>query len=45
VQVTDGTVLIVCDLDDDGRAAIALARTVPVVSSVHLTAQHAPASS
>jgi CBS domain-containing protein len=36
VQVTDGAVLIVGDLHDDGRAAIALARTVPGVGSVHL---------
>jgi CBS domain-containing protein len=38
VQVTDGAVLIVGDLDDDDRAAVALARTVPGVGSVHLTA-------
>jgi len=37
VQVTDGAVIIIVgDLDDDGRAAIAVARTVPGVSSVHL---------
>jgi CBS domain-containing protein len=36
VQVTDGAVLIVGDLEDDGRAAVALARTVPGASSVHL---------
>jgi CBS domain-containing protein len=38
VQVTDGTVLLVGDTDD-GRAVTALARTVPGVASVHLTAQ------
>jgi CBS domain-containing protein len=42
VQVTDGTVLIVGDLHDDGRAAVALARTVPGVSSVHLTGHPTP---
>jgi CBS domain-containing protein len=36
VQVTDGTVLLVGDIDD-GRAVMALARTVPGVASVHLT--------
>jgi CBS domain-containing protein len=36
VQVTDGTVLLVGGSDDDGRAAAALARTVPGVASVHL---------
>ena len=40
VQVTDGAVLIVGDLHDDGRAAVALARTVPGVDSVHLAAAH-----
>jgi CBS domain-containing protein len=45
VQVTDGAVLIIGNLDDDGRAAVALARTVPGVGSVHLAAQHAPAPS
>jgi CBS domain-containing protein len=35
VQVTDGAVVIVGHLDD-GRAAVALARTVPGVSSVRL---------
>ena len=34
--------LIVGDLDDDGRAAVALARTVPGVGSVHLTAHRTP---
>lgn len=42
VQVTDGAVVIVGDLDDDGRAAVALARTVPGVGSVHLATQRAP---
>jgi CBS domain-containing protein len=42
VQVTDGAVLIVGDLDDDGRAAIALARTVPGVGSVHRAAHRTP---
>lgn len=43
VQVTDGAVLIVGELHDDlddGRAAVALARTVPGVASVHLTGRH-----
>ena len=42
VQVTDGAVLIIGDLDDDGRAAVALARTVPGVGSVHLAAHRTP---
>ena len=38
VQVTDGTVVLVADHDsDDGRAAAAIARTVPGVTAVHLT--------
>ena len=37
VQVTDGAVVIVGDLDD-ARAAVALARTVPGVCSVRLAA-------
>jgi CBS domain-containing protein len=45
VQVTDGAVLIVGDLDDDGRAAIALARTVPGVGSVHLGGHRTPTGS
>ena len=45
VQVTDGAVVIVGDLDDDGRAAIALARTVPGVGSVHLAAHRTPTPS
>jgi CBS domain-containing protein len=45
VQVTDGAVLIVGDLHDDGRAAIALARTVPGVASVHLAAHRTPTPS
>ena len=45
VQVTDGAVLIVGDLDDDGRAAIALARTVPGVGSVHLARHRTPTPS
>jgi CBS domain-containing protein len=40
VEVTDGAVLIVGNLDD-GRAAIALARTVPGVSSVRLAGHRA----
>jgi CBS domain-containing protein len=36
VQVTDGTVLLVGDTDN-GRAVMALARTVPGVASVHVT--------
>lgn len=37
VQVTDGAVLLVGDFDDaDGRAALALARTVPGVSTADL---------
>ena len=37
VQVTDGAVVLVGEADgDDGRAAVALARTVPGVASVHL---------
>ena len=35
VQVSDGAVVIVGDLDGDGRAEVALARTVPGVRSVH----------
>jgi CBS domain-containing protein len=42
VQVADGAVVIVGDLDDDGRAAVALARTVPGVGSVHLAARRTP---
>ena len=43
VQVTDGAVIIIVgDLDDDGRAAIALARTVPGVSSVDLVRHPTP---
>jgi len=38
VEVTDGSVLLIGDFDDvDGRAAIALARTVPGVETVHLS--------
>jgi CBS domain-containing protein len=44
VQVTDGAVVIIDDLDD-GRAAVALARTVPGVSSVHLVRHRTPTSS
>lgn len=41
VQVTDGTVVLVADTDsDDGRAASAVARTVPGVSTVHVTRTH-----
>ena len=36
VQVSDGAVLIVGELGDDGRAELALARTVPGVGSAHL---------
>jgi CBS domain-containing protein len=40
VQVTDGAVLLVGETEaDDGRAAVALARTVPGVASVHLAGQ------
>lgn len=42
VQVVDGAVVIVGDLDDDGRVAVALARTVPGVGSVDLTARRTP---
>jgi CBS domain-containing protein len=42
VQVTDGAVVIVGNLDDDGRAAVALARTVPGVGSVHVAAHRTP---
>jgi CBS domain-containing protein len=42
VHVTNGTVLITGDLDDDSRTVIALARTVPGVNSVHLTTHHTP---
>jgi len=42
VQVTGGAVLIVGDLGDDGRAELALARTVPGVGSVHLAAHRTP---
>jgi CBS domain-containing protein len=45
VQVTDGAVVIVGDLHDDGRAAIALARTVPGVNSVHVAAHRTPTPS
>jgi CBS domain-containing protein len=45
VQVTDGAVLVVGDLDDDGRAAVALARTVPGVSSVHIVSHRTPTPS
>ena len=45
VQVTDGAVLIVGDLGDDGRAELALARTVPGVGSVHLAAHRTRARS
>jgi CBS domain-containing protein len=46
VQVTDGSVLLVGDpAGDDGRAAIALARTVPGVGSVHLARRRASAPS
>lgn len=41
VQVTDGSVVLVGDFDDiDGRAALALARTVPGVSAAHVARQH-----
>jgi CBS domain-containing protein len=43
VQVTDGAVLIVGDLGDDGRAELALARTVPGVGSVQLAAHRTQA--
>jgi CBS domain-containing protein len=42
VQVVDGAVVIVGDLDDDGRVAVALARTVPGVGSVDLAARQTP---
>ena len=45
VQVTGGAVLIVGDLGDDGRAELALARTVPGVGSVHLAAHRTRARS
>jgi CBS domain-containing protein len=45
VQVTDGAVLLVGDLDDDGRAAVALARTVPGVGSVRLATHRTPVRS
>jgi CBS domain-containing protein len=45
VQVTDGAVLIVGELEDDGRAAIAIARTVPGVGSVHLGGHRTPVPS
>jgi CBS domain-containing protein len=45
VQVVDGAVLLVGELDDDGRAAVALARTVPGVGSVRLARRRAPAPS
>ena len=45
VQVTDGAVVIVGDLHDDGRAAAALARTVPGVDSVHLATHRTPTPS
>jgi len=38
-------VVIVGELDDDGRAAIAIARTVPGVGSVHLGGHRAPVPS
>jgi CBS domain-containing protein len=45
VQVTDGTVVLVGGTQgDDGRAAIAIARTVPGVASVHI-ARHRTAES
>lgn len=44
VQVTDGTVLLVGGSDDDGRAALALARTVPGVATVHLAGRRAAES-
>jgi CBS domain-containing protein len=50
VQVTDGTVLLVGSTllvdstdGDDGRAAVATARTVPGVAAVHLSGSHAAA--
>ena len=45
VQVTDGAVLIVGDPGDDGRAELALARTVPGAGSVHLAAHRTRARS
>ena len=45
VQVTDGAVLIVGDLDDDDRTAIAIARTVPGVSSVRRGRHRTPVRS
>jgi CBS domain-containing protein len=44
VQVTDGTVVLVGGSDDDGRAALALARTVPGVATVHLAGRRAAES-
>jgi CBS domain-containing protein len=43
VQVVDGAVVIVGDLD--GRVAVALARTVPGVGSVDLAARRTPTPS
>ena len=45
VQVTDGAVVIVGDLDDDDRTAIAIARTVPGVSSVRRGRHRTPVRS
>jgi CBS domain-containing protein len=45
VRVIDGAVLIAGDLGDDGRAAVALARTVPGVGSVHVAAHRSPTAS
>ena len=45
VQVTDGEVEIVGDVGDDGRAEVALARTVPGVGSVHLVRDRTPTPS
>ena len=45
VDVCDGAVVLVGDLDGDGRAEVALARTVPGVGSVHLVRHRAPTPS
>ncbi len=45
VKVTDGEVEIVGDVGDDGRAEVALARTVPGVGSVHLVRDRTPTTS
>ena len=45
VHVTDGEVEIVGDVGDDGRAEVALARTVPGVGSVHLVGDRTPTPS